>query len=253
LFDIDWDDFEERDLIRFRQAPLDQKPRLSSREAAALLAGLQAIAALPSSTENRKIDHLMAKLARGASGDVAPVAVNVRASDDLRVTVALAVRGQQRLLIDYVTTRGERDKREVDPLRLESIDDVWYLRAWCLNRDAERTFRLDRMASAVAIGAAAPHSSVETDSRELFNAAADNLIVTVELVAAAVPVIADYLGTHDAVEYNDDRAIARIPLAHMGLVGRLATRLTGVGEITGPAEAREAAAAWARQALGVEE
>jgi proteasome accessory factor C len=253
LFDIDWDDFEQRDLIRFRQAPLDQKPRLSSREAAALLAGLQAIAALPSLTENRRIDHLMAKLARGVSGDIAPVAVNVRATDELQTTVAQAVGAKQRLRIDYVTTRGERDEREVDPLRLESIDDVWYLRAWCLSRDAERTFRLDRMASAVATGPADAHASVTTDIGELFHSGADDLIVSVELRAAAVPVIADYLGAHDAVEYTGDRAIARIPLAHLGLVGRLATRLAGVGAITGPDEARQAAAAWAREALGVQE
>ena len=38
LFVIDWDDFDDRDIIRFRAAPMEDKPRFSSREAAALRA-----------------------------------------------------------------------------------------------------------------------------------------------------------------------------------------------------------------------
>jgi len=249
LFDIDWDDFEQRDIIRFRQAPLDERPRLSAREAAALLAGLQALAALPGFAERDDLERLMNKLARGASGEVAPVAVQTRTADALRETVAAAVAAGQRLRLDYVTTRGERDEREVDPIRLESVDDVWYLRAWCLSREAERTFRLDRMASAIAIGDAEPHEPSTADAGELFRSDADDLLVTVELPAASLPLIADYLGPEDAVEYAGDRAIARIPLAHRGLVGRLAARLAGVGAITEPADARAAAAQWAREAL----
>lgn len=249
LFDIDWDDFEQRDVIRFRRAPLDEKPRLSSREAAALLAGLQAVAALPGFGERADLGRLMAKLARGASGEVSPVSVHTRTADALRETVAAAVASGRRLRLDYVTTRGEREERDVDPIRLESVDDVWYLRAWCLSREAERTFRLDRMASAVAIGAAQPHESSVDDAGALFRGDAGGLLVTVEVPASALPVIADYLGPEDAVEYAGDRAIARIPLAHRGLVGRLATRLAGVGAITHPEDARAAAAQWARAAL----
>lgn len=249
LFDIDWDDFEQRDIIRFRHAPLDERPRLSSREAAALLAGLQALAALPGFGERADLDRLTAKLARGATGEVAPVSVQTRTADALRETVAAAVANGERLRIDYVTTRGERDEREVDPIRLESVDDVWYLRAWCLNRDAERTFRLDRMASALAIGPAEPHAPSAASTGELFRGDASDLLVTVELPASALPLIADYLGPADAVEYERDRAIARIPLAHLGLVGRLATRLAGVGAITEPADARALAAQWAQAAL----
>lgn len=249
LFDIDWDDFEQRDVIRFRQAPLDEKPRLSSREAAALLAGLQALSALPGFSERADLERLTEKLARGASGEVAPMAVQFRTADALRETVAAAVAGSERLRIDYVTTRGDRAEREVDPIRLESVDDVWYLRGWCLSRDAERTFRLDRMASAVAIGPAETHEPSTADAGELFRSDSDDLFVTVELPAASLPLIADYLGPEDALEYRADRAIARIPLAHLGLVGRLATRLAGVGAITEPADARAAAAQWARDAL----
>ncbi|GAA1692832.1 WYL domain-containing protein [Microcella alkalica] len=250
LFDIDWDDFEERDIIRFRSAPLDQRPRLSSREAAALLAGLQAVSAMPGFSERADVERLMTKLARGASGEVAPVSVQSRSSDALRETVAAAVTAGDRLRIDYVTTRGDREERDVDPIRLESVDDVWYLRGWCLTRDAERTFRLDRMASAEAIGPAESHAPSTTDAGELFRSDADDLLVTVELPASALPLLSDYLGADDSVEYAGNRAIARIPLAHEGVIGRLAARIAGVGAITAPPEARRAAAAWARAALG---
>ena len=248
LFDIDWDDFDDRDVIRFRAAPLQHRPRFSAREAAALLAGLQSVAALPAFAERPEIAQLMAKLARGSASTVTPLAVHPTAVDPTRTIVAAAVAGRERLRIDYVTTRGEREMREVDPLRLESIDDVWYLRGWSLSRDAERTFRLDRMASAEPIGAADTHPASAAPG-ELFRGDADDLRVTVALPATALGLLHDFLGPEDAVEYTGDRAIVRIPLAHEGMIGRLAARLAGVGAITAPEHARRAAAEWARAAL----
>ncbi len=248
LFDIDWDDFDERDVIRFRAAPLQQRPRFSAREAAALLAGLQSVAALPEFAERPEIAQLMAKLARGSASTVTPLAVHPTAVDPLRTIVAAAVAGRERLRIDYVTSKGERELREVDPLRLESIDDVWYLRGWSLSRDAERTFRLDRMASAEPIGPAAAHPA-STAPGELFRGDADDLRVTVGMPASALGLLHDFLGPEDEVVYSGDQAVVTIPLAHEGMIGRLAARLAGVGSITAPEHARRTAAEWARAAL----
>ncbi|MBN9180571.1 MAG: WYL domain-containing protein, partial [Microbacterium sp.] len=76
LFDIDWDLLDERDLIVITNSVgLERAPRLTAREAAALLAGLQLARSLPGVEEGGVISGLLAKLARGASSAPADVIV----------------------------------------------------------------------------------------------------------------------------------------------------------------------------------
>ena len=248
LFDIDWDDFDERDVIRFRAAPMEDKPRFSSREAAALLAGLQRVAARPEFAARVDIVALMAKLARGSSGDPAPLAVRAAELAQIQATLVEAVSSGRRVRIDYVTTRGERAVRDVDPLTFEGVDDAWYLRGWCLTRDAERTFLLDRMASVEVLGPAEMHEpAVATD--ELFQGADTDERVTVALPTAALPLIADYRGPNDPVRIEGERAVVTLRIAHPGILGRIAARVGGALEVIEPQSARDALLAWARDAL----
>lgn len=247
LFDIDWDDFE-RGVIRVRQAPMEEIPRLSGREAAALLAGLQRVAALPAFTAGVDVAALMAKLARGATDAPAPVAVRPAATAELHALLASAVAERRRVRIDYVTARGERELREVDPIRLDDIDEARYLRAWCLSREAERTFLLDRIASAELLGQAEVHDTAASPD-ELFHSDPGDELVTIALPAEALPLIADYRGADDAVRVDGDRAILTLPIAHPGVLGRLAARLSGELEVLEPSTARAALVEWARVAL----
>ncbi len=252
LFDIDWDDFEERDLIRFRAAPMEERPRFSSREAAALLAGLQRVAALPEYAARIDIVDLMAKLARG-SGD-APAAVAVRPGErvGIHATLVDAVAAGRRVRIDYVSTRGERQVREVDPIRVEGVDDSWYLRGWCLTREAERTFLIDRMASVEVLGAADAHRT-DVVGDALFQGDADDETVELALPATALPLLADYRGADDPVRIEGDRAIVTLRIAHPGILGRVAARVAGAVEILGPPSARAAVLDWARSAIAANE
>ena len=248
LFDIDWDDFDERGIIRFRAAPMEDKPRFSSREAAALLAGLQRVAALPEFAARVDIVALMAKLARGSTGAPAPLAVRAGELAAIQATLADAVSSGRRVRIDYVTTRGERQWRDVDPMSFEGVDDAWYLRGWCLTRDAERTFLLDRMASVELLGVAEAHDTVASVD-ELFSGTSTDEWVTLCLPMVALPLIADYRGPDDPVRIEGDRATVTLRIAHPGILGRIAARLAGAVEIVEPASARAAVADWARAAL----
>lgn len=247
LFDIDWDDFDDRDIIRFRAAPMEDKPRFSSREAAALLAGLQRVAALPEFAARVDIVELMTKLARGSTGAPAPLAVRAGELAAIQATLVDAVSSGRRVRIDYVTTRGDRQLREVDPMSFEGVDDAWYLRGWCLTRDAERTFLLDRMASVELIGPAEVHETSPSD--ELFQGAATDERVTLTMPVAALPLIADYRGPDDPVVIAGERATVTLRIAHPGILGRIAARLAGGVEIVEPPSARAAVADWARAAL----
>jgi proteasome accessory factor C len=252
LFDIDWDDLDDRDLIRFRAAPLEDKPRISAREAAALLAGLQRVAALPQFAARVDIVELMAKLARGATSTPAPVAVRMAELAAIHATLVDAVSTDRRVRIDYVTTRGERRLRDVDPLRLEGFDESWYLRGWCLTRDAERTFLLDRVASVEVLGAAEKRVT-EGNADASFQSASSDERVTIALPVVALPLIADYQGPHDPLRIEGERAIVTLPIAHPGILGRLAARLAGGVEIVEPASARASVAAWAQAALDADD
>jgi proteasome accessory factor C len=251
LFDIDWTAYEERDVITIIRAPVDEIPRLSSREAAALLAGLQVLAASPSFASRTDAVELMELLGRGASESVAPVAVAPSAPDELRALLTRALEERRRVRLDYVSTRGERHWREVDPIRLDGLDDVWYLRAWCLLRDSERTFRLDRVAGAELLGPAVEHEAVSVDPAQLFRPAADDQRVTVRLPATSLTLVADYRGPDDELEVDSETGMATLTLTvgHDGVLGRLVSCAPGAIEVVAPREARAVIAAWARTAL----
>ncbi len=62
-------------------------------------------------------------------------------------TLRRSIQRQQTLRIAYDSGGlGRWEQRSIRPLGLELRYDTWYLRAYCLIRQAERTFRLDRMA-----------------------------------------------------------------------------------------------------------
>jgi predicted DNA-binding transcriptional regulator YafY len=52
----------------------------------------------------------------------------------------------------YRAQNGTRTERRAEPYRLVATDRRWYLVAYDLDRDAWRTFRVDRASSVVAVG-----------------------------------------------------------------------------------------------------
>jgi predicted DNA-binding transcriptional regulator YafY len=64
---------------------------------------------------------------------------------DVLSTIAAAIRATERLRFDYVDHDGEQTRRTTEPQRLVVWGRRWYLLAWDVDRDAWRTFRVDRM------------------------------------------------------------------------------------------------------------
>ncbi|MDR6603637.1 putative DNA-binding transcriptional regulator YafY [Achromobacter deleyi] len=71
----------------------------------------------------------------------------------LLAALAAACRDQLRVNFDYADSRGQPSTRQVEPQGLAHTGYRWYLVAWDPARDDWRTFRLDRIAGAVALGA----------------------------------------------------------------------------------------------------
>jgi predicted DNA-binding transcriptional regulator YafY len=64
---------------------------------------------------------------------------------DVLTVIASACRDQERLRFDYRTHSGVASRRSVEPYRLVNDRRRWYLVGWDLDRDAWRTFRVDRI------------------------------------------------------------------------------------------------------------
>ncbi|HEY2556426.1 MAG TPA: WYL domain-containing protein [Diaminobutyricibacter sp.] len=247
LFDIAWDDFEENDqIVLTHLVAIDDSPRFSAREAAALIAGLQYLSALPENADRDVIGSLMAKLARGASAVPSQVAVAGSETDESLHLIRDAVADGTQLEFVYLNSRGEHERRRVDPLRIESVDQDWYLRGWCHLRKAIRTFRLDRISDLRATDEPITYRPADVTLPEtLFEGSPDDLIVDIQVSASALPLIADYIP--DGADLTDDGSFVRtyVRVAHYHGLKRLVAGLSGMVTVLGPPEARAAVAEWA--------
>ncbi len=249
LFDIAWDDFEDNDqIVLTNLVAIDDSPRFSGREAAALIAGLQYLSALPENSDRSAIATLMAKLARGASAAPSQVAVASTESDATLAAIRDAVATGHQLEFDYLNSRGVHERRRVDPLRVESVDDDWYLRGWCHLREALRTFRLDRIGNPVVTDALLGHHPEDVTLPDaLFEGSPDDLEVEVAIAGSAIQLIADYLPDGAPVPRPSDTGVVRTTLrvSHLHGLKRLAAGHPGVLTVLAPEEARQAVAGWA--------
>ena len=247
LFDILWDEFESNDrIVLTHQVAIDDSPRFSAREAAALIAGLQYLSALPNNSDTDAISSLMAKLTRSASAPPTPVAIAQREAGTTRDIVQGALSAGLQVEFDYLSARGGYEHRIVDPLRIESVDSDWYLRGWCHLREAVRTFRLDRMSDPSRTSApSSPHSADLLLPATLFQGSADDVDVRVELATAALPLLADYRPERSESVGSGLRTQTTLRIAHSHALKRLVTGLAGIVTVLEPVVSRQIVFDWA--------
>jgi proteasome accessory factor C len=247
LFDINWDDFEFNDqIVLTNRVAIDDSPRFSAREAAALIAGLQYLSALPEHADRAAIATLMAKLSRGSSGAPSAVAVEATETDGTLELIRQSVAEGVQIQFDYRGARGENERRRVDPLRIESMDADWYLRGWCHLRQGVRTFRLDRISSPQITTEPITFRAKDVALPEnLFEGSEHDLIVTIDVAPAAASLLADYVPDGAITHEVDGRLRTSIRVSHYHGLKRLLASMAGVAVVVEPPEARLAVAEWA--------
>jgi proteasome accessory factor C len=247
LFDINWDAFEERDeIVLTNLVAIDDSPRFSAREATALIAGLQYLSSLPENAGSATLASLTAKLSRGASAEPSQVGVEEVEGDATLALIRDSVARGVQLELDYLDSAGHRERRRVDPLRVESFDEDWYLRGWCHLREAVRTFRLDRISNAVITDAPIEHRADEVRLPDrLFEASPDDLEVTIEVAPAAMPLLVDYIPDGAVSTQVDGRIRTTLRVSHFHGLKRLIASMPGVATVVSPPAARAAVAEWA--------
>jgi proteasome accessory factor C len=249
LFDIDWDSFEEDDVIVIvHHVAIDDAPRLSAREAAALIAGLQYLSASPENAGSASLASLMAKLTAGASAAPSRLAVAESEADASLAVIRRAVTDGRQLEFDYLNARGEAGRRRADPLRIISQDADWYLQAYCHTREDVRNFRVDRMSALLVTDEPVGDHSHRAVPDTLFQGSETDLDVVVDVAPETLPLLADYLAdsrTHSV----DGRLRVTLRVAHVHGLKRLVAGLPGLVTVVSPPEARAAVESWAAAGL----
>ncbi|USX51200.1 YafY family protein [Lentzea sp. HUAS12] len=87
------------------------------------------------------------------SATSAPVSHDSAVDPGQLTVLAGAVAARERVRFAYVANENVVSKRHVEPVQLVALGRRWYLLAFDVERDDWRTFRLDRVSSAVATGA----------------------------------------------------------------------------------------------------
>ncbi|WP_111719878.1 YafY family protein [Homoserinimonas sp. OAct 916] len=247
LFDIVWDDFENNDqIVLTHRVAIEYTPKFSGKEAAALIAGLQYLSALPEQSDREAVASLMAKLTRGTSQTPSEVAVADTVHERDVPLIGDAVKRGLQIEFDYLSARGEHERRIVDPLRIDSTDNSWYLRAWCHLRESVRTFRLDRMSDVQLRDAPITRHAGEVVLPEtLFDGSDEDVNVLLELPSTALSLIADF--APEPVGEADADGLVHVTIRAAGFHGlkRLVAGLSGVVRVVAPDEARTVVAEWA--------
>lgn len=249
LFDIDWDGLIEHDMVSLtRIVAVDNAPRFAPAETAALVAGLQALVPVLPAEQSDAARRLTAKLAHafGGASRSAPTVTSERR--DARVAeIFAAISAGSGLAFDYRDAAGRASSRTVDPIVLTQGPGAWYLRAYCRDRAAERTFRVDHIAGLHAVPGRRHVASASDQGGD-----ASAIPLEAAIAAAALPRLHAF--TPEVIgEAPDGRVRVRVSVWHLAAAATLLQQAPGDIEILAPEAARAAVQSWAQRALAAYE
>ncbi|MCC3274776.1 MULTISPECIES: helix-turn-helix transcriptional regulator [unclassified Arthrobacter] len=254
LMDVSFDD----DRIYIENADnLSEPVRFGMDEAAALIVGLDTLSALPGIGSSAAVAGAVGKLTEaageaGAVGTAVAARLDDTAGADVLVELQQAIAGARQLELRYlVPRRDEVTLRTVDPRRLFSVDNIWYVEAWCHRAEALRNFRVDRILGVRDTGPALTHAP-ETDASfpdSLFTPGPQDTLVTLVLDPASLWVAEAYDAERRAA-LPDGRTAVELRTADAAWIPSFMGRLGGGAAVAAPAELREAAQSWLEEAAG---
>lgn len=141
FFDFDMKAFDDSGVLRLnRKAIITDPPKLSNQQVSALAMGLEYLSSFEGLSDDEDLNALMEIF--GASNKL-PTKSSPK-SEKLPI-LREAVASEKQIECDYINTKGERAKRILEPLRIDLVNGVYYLRAYCPKNENVRSFRLDRM------------------------------------------------------------------------------------------------------------
>jgi proteasome accessory factor C len=253
LLDIQWDD----DHVTISQdLDLKRPVRFTVEEACALLTGLETLNGLPELAEGGTLESVTLKL-MAAAGEEGLKAAALSAPEvgpgNLAAleTAREAIRSGAQLRLRYFSPlRDTVSERDIDPLRLYSLDNTWYLEAYCHSAQGLRNFRLDRIEALEPTGRPAAESAKPGDSVpvKLFTPNDDDAVVVVELTRRGAGLADEYYAERTA-ELPDGGLLAEIRFGSTDWLPMFVAQHGGTARVLEPAGVAEASRQWLSAAL----
>jgi predicted DNA-binding transcriptional regulator YafY len=253
LLDIQWDDdhvFISQDL------ELNRPVRFTVEEACALLTGLETLNGLPELAEGSALESVTLKLMAAAGEEGLRAASfsgpEVRPENSATLATArVAIRTGAQLRLTYFSPQRDTvSERDVDPLRLYSLDNTWYLEAYCHSAQGLRNFRLDRIETLEPNGRPVSRTAGPTDGFpvKLFTPNDDDTLVVVELTRRGAGLADDYYAERTAA-LPDGGMLAEIRFGSTDWLPMFVAQHGGTVRILAPVALAEAAREWIDAAL----
>jgi len=163
-----------------------------------------------------------------------------------------AVRDRSLVALDYYSaTRQELSERRVEPYLLFHSPDGWYLEAYCLKAQEQRTFKLDRIRSARSTGETfTPRAEVDLSPRRAGRAFLEHDVATWATVRFR-PRWRTYLedSGREYTRRTDGHLVVRMPYVDERWMAHEVIRFLGDAVLERPASARRKVAEVARALL----
>lgn len=240
-------------IAEFNDYPLDlDVPKISARQAAAISAGLRYLMTIPGFALKTEVEQLLGLLNQSSIDEATQTISFSEAHIDSDVTILRqAISELKAIRCEYINAAGVRSQRTMDPLRLESRDPVWYLRAYCHKNQKVLAFRLDRMDHVEILDLPVSAEALQAEiTDDIYVPNNSDHTVSLLLHPEAYSVIADY----KAVDQNPSKTTGEkrvtIQVRDLGILGPLAAAHGGHLIVEGPEEARRAVRDYCLTALG---
>jgi proteasome accessory factor C len=232
---------------------IDDVPRLSTRQAAAISAGLGYLASIPEFAGNSDIPALIRMISAGSSRgfaeviSVAPGSIEAGAA-----TLRQAILKNRAVSCEYINRKQEKTIRQIEPLRSDLTGGVWYLRGYCPINQGVRNFLIEHMRSIEILDREI--SDVATKVGEIedatYVAEITDTTVTIEVAPEAYRLISEFQTVSEPKDIGSGTIRTEIQVGHLPNIGRLIAKYGGAARVIAPAEARDIVRKYALSVLG---
>ncbi|WP_116113974.1 helix-turn-helix transcriptional regulator [Austwickia chelonae] len=259
LIEAEW----EEGRIYLSNADTISRPlRLSRDEALTLIIALRTLAEIPGPGERDPLNRTLAKLEEAISSAAAPtveaaqnrIQINITegTQEHILATARQALHTQQRIHLRYlVAARDETTERDVDPMRITSVDGRAYLEGWCHRSDAVRLFRLDRVEEITLLnqpGTPPQHARPRDVDNGIFQPGPDDLLIRLELTPTT-EWMRDYYPHVSFERLPNGKSILSLHTADVAWLRRLLWSTGGTARVLEPTWLADEIAQGAREAL----
>ncbi|MHA7269080.1 helix-turn-helix transcriptional regulator [Arthrobacter sp. HLT1-20] len=230
--------------------------RLTQEEACSVLVGLQALTALPGTEQAQTLRTAIKSLSAVAGEDAwlaNAVGLQLITGPEAETIATLqeAIINRRSCTMTYlVRARDELGDRVVEPIRLFSLDSLWYLRAWCRKAGELRSFRVDAIK---ALSDAGPQDHVPAagfpwqPGTGIYDPGSNDYPVQLVATAAAVQRLGPAYNASLFAVANGEVGL-RMLVGDTATLAPLMARLGGRARVVGPPAACAQTVAWLAQA-----